>query len=84
MNTNERIFIGVQPCGIVYADRQVDVDGDYDKLAFLPYQTLELQIELTCPESLRVEIQNHAQSIIARRGERFEVSSCGQTVLLGR
>jgi len=83
MNTNERIFIGVQPCGIVYADRQAVVDGDYAGLAFLPYRTLELRFEPTCPETLKTEIRDHAQSIICQRGQQFEVSSCGQTVLLG-
>src|SRR4051812_49130421 len=36
----ERLFIGLLPCGVVYADRLQEVERDYKRLAFLPYDTL--------------------------------------------
>ena len=64
---NQRIFIGCYPEGIVYADRTVEVDGDYARLAFLPYSTLELEFSGTCPIELKQEILDSAARIQARR-----------------
>jgi hypothetical protein len=38
-----RLFIGVFPCGISYADRHHEEYGDYKALAFLPYESLTLE-----------------------------------------
>jgi hypothetical protein len=78
-----RLFIGVFPAGISYADRTVERHGDYKRLAFLSYATLRLVIETDCPKGLRPAIVAHAATLQARKGEQFEVSTCGQTVLLG-
>ncbi len=78
-----RIFIGVYPEGLVYADRMREVGGDYARLAFLSYRTLELQFDAGCPEYIRPWITKDAAAMQARRGESFQISSCGQTVLLG-
>jgi hypothetical protein len=48
---NKRIFIGVFPCGLSYADRQVERDGDYARLAFLGFSDLKLDFDKQCPES---------------------------------
>jgi len=80
---DDRLFVGVFPAGLSYADRSRDVRGDYARLAFLPYATLVLNIETDCPPDLREEIVAHAATIQARRGEEFQISTCGQTVLLG-
>lgn len=79
----DRIFCGVYPAGLVYADRQREVAGDYARLAFLPYATLEPEFERSCPRELRVSIEADVAAMQARRGELFEISTCGQTVLLG-
>ena len=79
-----RLFIGVFPGGLSYADRWTEQHGDYKRLAFLPYSTLALQVEPDCPPDLRQEIESHAATIIARRGQPFQVSACGQTVTLGQ
>jgi hypothetical protein len=81
---NQRIFIGCYPEGIVYADRTVEIDGDYARLAFLPYSTLELEFSPTCPTELKQEIADSAAHIQAKSGQPFQISTCGQTVLLGR
>lgn len=80
--TEERLFIGLYPAGIVYADRGATENGDYRRCGFLPYDTLVLEVTKWAG-SLRQEIEAHAETIQRRRGEAFEVSSCGQTVRLG-
>lgn len=78
----QRLFIGLFPAGISYADRARQQHGDYEKVAFLSYSSLELQV--CCPRSpLLAEVQKHAASMQARYGEQFQVSEAGQTVLLG-
>ena len=83
MKTNERIFIGVYPGGLVYADRAREKHGDYARLGFLSYTTLTPQIEADCPPELRVEVWQHMDAMIRRRGEKFQISTVGQTVTLG-
>ena len=78
-----RIFAGVRSTGISYADRGREVHGDYAPLAFLSFDTLALRFERNCPFALRSQIEADAAVIQARRGERFAVSACGQTVTLG-
>lgn len=78
-----RLFIGVFPCGISYADRHHEEYGDYKALAFLPYESLTLEFRKECPVELRAEITDHAAAIQARKGEHLQISTCGQTVLLG-
>jgi hypothetical protein len=78
-----RLFIGIFPGGISYADRAREEHSDYKRLAFLPYRELELKVEDDCPDALRTLIEADAAKIIARRGEDFRISYCGQTVRLG-
>jgi hypothetical protein len=80
---NARIFIGIFPCGVSYADREIDEGGDYKRLAFLDYRTLALTFYGNPCRQIREWIAADAALIQARRGQEFEVSSCGQTVLLG-
>lgn len=81
----DRLFAGVYPCGIVYADRKREKAGDYLRLAFLSYTTLKLEWEpnASMPADLRDEIERDAGLIQARKGELFQISSSGQTVRLG-
>lgn len=79
----ERLFIGVYPGGIVYADRSKEVSGDYARLAFLSYHSLELEVQNDCPSDLLELIKAHASTLQSRRGELFQISTCGQTVMLG-
>ena len=82
-SAKERLFIGIMPTGISYADRSREVDGDYASCAFLPFDTLVLDVSPKCPEELRGPIKADAATIIARRGEQFKISSSDQTVVLG-
>lgn len=81
--TNGRVFCGVRPGGIVWADRQRLNGGDYSSLAFLPYDTLELKLQPDCPQELRAEITAAAAIVQAKRGTWYYIPSCRQSVLLG-
>jgi hypothetical protein len=81
--TSERLFVGVFPTGISYADRSREKHGDYARCAFLPFGSLQLEIEPDCPRDLKALIVKDAKKIQARRGEHYVVSGAGQTVLLG-
>lgn len=83
ISPKDRLFIGIYPGGIIYADRARDKHGDYARAAFLDYRTLSLSIESDCPDELRTVIISLAKDIQAKKGEMFRVSACGQTVVLG-
>jgi len=78
-----RLFIGFYPTGIVYADKTVEEAGDYKRLAYLNYRSLELEFSRGCPPDLQREIKSHVKGIQKKRGERLRVSTAGQTVVLG-
>jgi hypothetical protein len=80
----ERVFVGVFPTGISYADRTVEVGGDYKRLAFLPFDTLVLEWNAKrVPPDVRDYIERDAARLQARSGEDYKVSQVGQTVVLG-
>lgn len=81
--SQDRLFIGIFPGGVSYADRSREVQNDYARLAFLPYDTLALDVRPECPDDLRARIEADAAELQARRGEQFQISACGHTVLLG-
>lgn len=78
-----RLFIGVFPCGISYADRGAESAGDFKRLAFLPFSTLELRFEKDCLDGFKSLIVADAALLQARRGEEYQTTECGQTVRLG-
>jgi len=80
---NCRLFAGVYPGGIVFADRWIDADGDYKRVAFLPYETLEIKWAADAPKELKPLVMDHAAELQAKRGEQYRISTCGQTVTLG-
>ena len=79
----DRIFRGVFSTGIVWADRTREKHGDYARLCFLPFGTLEPQFENDCPGNLRVRILEEVEGYQARRGESIAIDSCGNTRILG-
>ncbi len=82
-DTPDRLFSGVYPTGTVYADRTVEKDGDYKRLAFFSFSNHNLEIEDDCPEELKDRIIRDAASIQIRRGEQFPISTAGQYIELG-
>ena len=83
LNVKDRIFSGIYPTGVSYADRWKEKDGDYKRLAFLSFSSLELKIETDCPQDLRAQIKEDAAKIQAQRGQQFRISQAGQTITLG-
>jgi hypothetical protein len=79
----DRLFIGIYPAGIVYADRKIEEHGDYRRVAFLPYDTLVLECRAIADKGLVAQARTHAATIQAKQGERFSISSTGQYVILG-
>jgi hypothetical protein len=80
----DRLFVGVYPTGIAYADRARTKHGDYLRLAFLPYSTLEIEWSrgVTVPAELQALIEADAHAMQERAGQEFRVSASGQTVIL--
>jgi hypothetical protein len=83
VGTQNRLFIGTFPGGIVYADRLKEEHGDYQRVAFLPYGSLRLEINRKADKRLAQAATEHAATMQARKGERFQISTCGQTIVLG-
>ena len=75
--------IGVFPTGIVWCDRYHEKNGDYKRLAYLNFKTLVLDIEKDCPAELIARIELDAKELQDKKGENFQVSSSGQTIVLG-
>jgi hypothetical protein len=72
---DDRLFIGNYPCGIVYADRHNEEHGDYKRLAFLPYDGMELEFAKDCPEELKERSQladkrSNCDGMTPRKGQR--------------
>lgn len=80
----DRLFVGLYPAGVVYADKRREKHGDYARCAFLSYRTLKLEVESDCPKPLVTVIKRDAAKLQARRGEDLVYTSSGQTVRLGR
>lgn len=78
-----RLFIGLYPAGVVYADTKVEVAGDYKRLAFLSYGHLKLEIEPGVPPELERQILKSAKKIQSLNGQQYQISTCNQTALLG-
>lgn len=83
MSALDRILICVHATGLGYYDRTREVDGDYKRLGFMPFDTLDLEVEPDCPSGCRQIIEQDAAKLQARDGEQYAVSACGQTVELG-
>lgn len=79
----DRIFCGVFPTGLVWADRCVEVQGDYKRLAYLCFATLEHIIEPSCPRELLPSILKDIEAVKAKRGMQYQTSTSGQSVTLG-
>jgi hypothetical protein len=85
------LFVGVMPAALVFAHRDIEKDGDYLRLGFLAYDTLEWKPEWPCAGELgdpldpaiREAIEQEVASMRAKAGQDFRISSTGQMVRLG-
>lgn len=71
--SSDRLFIGMYPTGVVYADRSREISGDYVRLAFMPYDTLNVRIDRNCPPDLREEIRAEAKRFQDKQGESIPI-----------
>lgn len=78
---DERIFSGCFPTGIVYADRQVEVRGDYKRLAYMNYGSLVLELEDDCPEPLAEQIKEDHKRFLAMKGHSYPIAGNASVVL---
>lgn len=80
---SEEIFAGIYSTGLVYADKSYEVDGDFARLGFLSFATLELDINERATPEQQKQIRYHAARLRTRRGEQYQISQSGQTITLG-
>lgn len=80
MYKHKRLFAGLYPTGIVYADRKHFGNGGYLVVAFLPYHSLELEIKEPNNDLLS-EIEADAAQYKA--GDKLQISASGQYIVLG-
>lgn len=78
-----RLFIGVYPGGMVYADRHKERDGDYARVAFLPWDTLEVEVDKRADPELVRQALAHATLLARKSGQAFAIDASGHHVLLG-
>lgn len=72
------------PAGYVYADRAVEVNGDYRRLGFLSFERLILEIDKDCPGYWRQTLVDAAEKVQLAAGERVSTSAWGRAeILLG-
>jgi len=71
------------PTGFWWTDTSREEHGDYAKLAFLPFSTLNLEVFPGCPEALREVIEKEAAGLQAKVGEEYQISGSGQMITLG-
>jgi hypothetical protein len=83
MTNKDRLFIGVMPCGISYADRAREEDGDYKKVGFLNFADLSFTAAKGANKQLLEMARLDAAKIQARKGESFQSTTVGQFVILG-
>lgn len=78
----DRLFCCCMPTGWVWSDREVEEHGDYRRLAYMNYGTLELDLEPRVPKELERRIMADAFELSQRRGERYAIA-CNITITLG-
>ncbi len=76
------LFIGCFPTGLSYADKRREVGGDWLRVAFLPFNILALEV-FDEGSDLLPAIKADAAIMAAMKGKEYQVSTSGQTVLLG-
>ena len=67
---NPRIFAVTTPAGVIYADRETLVRGDYKLLAVLPHGA-DPVYQFDCPAWARAEIAGDVARIRTRRGAAY-------------
>jgi len=81
-----KLFIGVHATGLSYSDATREQHGDFQRLAFLSYDTLALKW-YTDPDGLPITlfsaITKSVDEMRGKAGQRWDYDCCGHTALLG-
>lgn len=78
------MFCGIYPCGLVFADKSLMEAGDYKDLAFINYRTLKITWRAKkMSHEFRRYIISEAKNLRSMRGQQYQISSCGQYIILG-
>jgi hypothetical protein len=76
-----RVFCGCYPTGLVWSDKHNQKAGDYKRLAYLNYATLQLDVEKDCPEELATWIRESAAKVQAKRGQAYSIAGNASVIL---
>jgi hypothetical protein len=79
--TADDLFIGKYPTGLVYANKRVEVAGDYKRLAYLNYRTLALEVDKGCPKEFLALIQADHARMLALKHTLYSIAGNMQIVL---
>lgn len=80
---DDRLFVGKYPTGLVFADRHREENGDYRRVGFMPWNTLQLEPRPGAPAALLQEAAAIVETYRGREGQLEMISTTGQKVLLG-
>lgn len=80
---DDRIFVGINANGISFSNRIVIEKGDYSKMARYDFKAMKLVIEDLCHPTFATQIRNWIREQEYKKGQSFQVSTCGQSVNLG-
>jgi hypothetical protein len=83
LDPKEALFCGAYSTGIFYADKRKEINGDYMTIGRIYYSDLNWKINDNCSADIRSFVQADIDKILSMKGQEYQVSSCGQTVILG-
>lgn len=78
---SDRLFCGLYPTGIVYADSGRAGAGDYKRLAYLNYATLKLDLEPDCLPEFKVLIEADAELLRESQGTNYQIAGNASVIL---
>jgi len=77
----DALFCCCMPCGFTWCDRTKEQHGDYKRIAFLPYDTMRLEIH--SPRNFLISrVKEDAARLIALIGTPYAVAG-NSTIILG-
>lgn len=82
MTLEQRLFVGKYPNALVYGDMAREKNGDFLRVANLYYSDLTVKIYEEKSPLLPMVLAD-IERVQAMKGQQYQVSASGQTVLLG-
>lgn len=77
----DALFSCCMPCGFTWCDRTKEEHGDYKRIAFMPYDTMKLEIH--SPRNFLIpRVKEDAARLIALTGTRYAIAG-NVTITLG-